>query len=146
MTKKRTLWFLISVLMLTAFVLSACAPAETLEPEAPPEEASTLQLYATGEGEQFLDVKAKSEWTGVIYAPDADVVLYANGDAYGSIVADGFEFKSGGNFHYDKALQNVDVNDQGVTFTVTRWYEGRINLAELEAIELEMDELILKGN
>ena len=27
--------------MLAAFALNACAPAETLEPEAPPEEAAT---------------------------------------------------------------------------------------------------------
>jgi hypothetical protein len=122
-----------------------CGNGSGINTEAPPQEASTLQLYATGEGEQFLDVKAKSEWTGVIYAPNADVVLYANGDAYGSIVADGFEFKSGGNFHYDKALQEVDVDDQGVSFTVTRWYEGRLNLAEME-MELGVDELMLKGN
>ena len=42
MTKKRTLWLLIAVVMLAAFALSACAPAETLEPtEAPPQESPT---------------------------------------------------------------------------------------------------------
>ena len=122
----------------------ACGNGSGINTEAPPEEASTLKLYATGEGEQFLDVKAKSEWTGVIYAPNADVVLYANGDAYGSIVADGFEFKSGGNFHYDKALQEVDVDDQGVTFSVTRWYEGRASLTELE--EAGVQELLSRSN
>jgi hypothetical protein len=106
-----------------------CSNGSGINTEAPPEEASTLQLYATGEGEQFFDVKAKSEWTGTIYAPDADVFLYANGDAYGSIVSNGFEFKSGGNFHYDKALKDVKVDDQGVSFIVTRWDESKANLA-----------------
>ena len=104
-----------------------CDNGSGINTEAPPEQASTLQLYGTGDEEQFLDVKAKSEWTGTIYAPDAEVVLYAGGDAYGSIVADSFEFKSGGNFYYDEALREVDKNDQGVSFVVTRWNEGKIN-------------------
>jgi len=41
MTKKRTIWLLIAVVLLAAFALNACAPAETLEPEAPPEEVAT---------------------------------------------------------------------------------------------------------
>jgi peptide/nickel transport system substrate-binding protein len=38
MSKKRTIWLLITSLLLAAFVLSACAPAAT---EAPPEEVAT---------------------------------------------------------------------------------------------------------
>jgi hypothetical protein len=98
--------------------------------EAPPEQAATFQLYATGEGPQDFDIKAKSEFTGVIYAPNANVDLYANGDAYGSVVADSFEFKSGGNFKYDKALKEKnDVDDEAVQFVVTRWYESPPRLA-----------------
>ena len=42
MTKKRKFWLLIAVVMLAAFALSACAPAETLEPtEAPAQESPT---------------------------------------------------------------------------------------------------------
>jgi len=97
----------------------------SINTEAPPEEAATLQIYATGEGTQDFDIKAKNKFTGVIYAPNADVVLYANGDAYGSIVADTFNFKSGGNFHYDEALRdNVSVDDEAVQFVVTRWHES----------------------
>lgn len=91
----------------------------------PPEEADTLQIYATGTGSQFFDIKAKSQFTGIIYAPDADVDLYANGDAYGSIVARDFEFKAGGNFYYDEALQKKNtVKDEGVQFAVSRWSES----------------------
>ena len=103
-----------------------CREGSGINTEAPPEEASTLQLYATGKGDQCLDVKAKSKWTGTIYAPNGDVILYANGDAYGSVVADNFEYKNGGDFHYDEALRDtVTIEDTGVSFAVQRWDEGK---------------------
>lgn len=102
-----------------------CRNGSGINTEAPPEQADTLQIYATGAGAQFFDIKAKSEFTGIIYAPDADVDLYANGDAYGSIVARDFEFKAGGNFYYDEALQKKNtVKDEAVQFVVTRWSES----------------------
>ncbi len=112
-----------------------CREGSGINTEAPPEEASTLKLYATGEKQQSFDVKAKSEWTGVIYAPNADVLLYAKGDAYGSIVADTFEFKAGGNYYYDEALREVTEEDEGVTFTITQWNESKaiVSAAEIKA-------------
>ncbi|HUV64812.1 MAG TPA: collagen-binding domain-containing protein [Sedimentisphaerales bacterium] len=101
-----------------------CANGSNINTENPPEAASTFQLYATGDDQQSFDLKAKSEFTGIIYAPNADVQLYAGGDAYGSIVANTFEFKSGGNYHYDEALRKVEADDEGVRFVVKRWYEG----------------------
>lgn len=101
-----------------------CDNNSNINTENPPEAASTFQLYATGEGQQSFNLKAKSEFTGVIYAPNANVQLYAGGDAYGSIVAKTFEFKSGGNYHYDEALRNVETDDQGAHFVVKRWHEG----------------------
>jgi len=109
--------------------------------EAPPEQAATFQLYATGTGPQDFDIKAKSEFTGVIYAPNADVDLYADGDAYGSVVADSFEFKAGGKFRYDKALQELnDVNDEAVQFVVTRWHEspGKLSVSDLKFEPIEL--------
>ena len=92
--------------------------------ENPTKDAMTLQFYGTGSGGQNLDIKAKNEWTGVIYAPNAHVDLHANGDAYGSIVASSFEFKNGSNYYYDEALREVSIEDEGVSFVVERWYEG----------------------
>jgi hypothetical protein len=92
--------------------------------ENPTKDALTIQLYGTGEGEQNFDIKAKNEWTGVIYAPNADIDLYAGGDVYGAIVANSFEFKAGGNYYYDEALRTVSLEDEGVRFVVERWYEG----------------------
>jgi hypothetical protein len=102
--------------------------------ENPTKDAMTLQLYGTGGIGQNLDIKAKNEWTGVIYAPNADVDLYANGDAYGAIVADSFEFKNGGNYYYDEALREVSMEDDGVSFVIERWYEGRPTFSPKEII------------
>ena len=103
----------------------------------PPEKAATFQLYATGEGAQNFDIKAKSEFTGVIYAPNADVDLYANGDAYGSVVANSFEFKAGGNYYYDEALREVKMDDEGVRFVVKRWHEGDYSLLTLDIEQIK---------
>ncbi len=88
-----------------------------------PKEPDHLWIYATGEDSQSFDIKAKSDWSGVVYAPNADIDLYAKGDIYGAFVADNFEFKAGGNFYYDEALRDVTVYDYGVRFTVKRWDE-----------------------
>jgi hypothetical protein len=103
----------------------SCGNGSGINTKNPPEAASTLQLYATGENQQTFDIKAKSNFTGVIYAPNANVELYAASDAYGSIVAKTFEFKAGGNYHYDEALRKVEADDEGVRFVVKRWYENK---------------------
>ncbi len=101
-----------------------CRENSGITVENPAKEAETLKLYATGEGTQNFEIKAKSEWIGAIYAPNADVDLYASGDIYGSITANNFEFKAGGNYHYDKALKKVTIDDEGVRFVIKRWQEN----------------------
>ena len=88
-----------------------------------PKDPSHLWLYATGDDSQTFDLKAKNDWSGVVYAPNADITLYAKGDIYGSFTANDFEFKAGGNFYYDEALRDVSIHDFGVRFTVKRWDE-----------------------
>lgn len=117
----------------------------SISTENPPEEATTIQIYTTGQDKQFIDIKTKSEFTGTIYAPDDDVVLYAKGDAYGSIIAKSFNYMAGGNFYFDEALRDsVDVNDEAVVFVVNRWYESEPKYApDLQPSEImpivEMD-------
>ena len=108
-----------------------CRESSGINPESSSQGASTLHVYATGEGIQTFDLKAKSQWTGVVYAPNADINLYANGDAYGAIVANNFEFKSGGNYHYDESLRNIDSDDKGVHFVIKRWEEFTPDLSTL---------------
>jgi hypothetical protein len=112
-----------------------CREGSGINIETSSKEAAIIKLFATGEDTQNFDVRANSKWTGVIYAPNADVQLYANGDAYGSVVASSFEFKAGGNYHYDEALRQVTEQDEGVTFTVTHWSEENITLSASEIKE-----------
>jgi hypothetical protein len=91
--------------------------------EGSPKVPTHIQIYATGTGVQTLELKAKSNWSGVVYAPNSNVEVKAKGDLYGSIVAESFDFKYGGNFYYDEALREVSIDDIGVRFVVNRWAE-----------------------
>lgn len=114
-----------------------CRNGSAINSENPPEAADTLQIYATGDNKQFFDIKAKSDFTGIIYAPDADVVLYAKGDAYGSIIAEDFNYMAGGNFYYDKALQKKNtVDDDAVVFVVSRWQETKLADSDFKFFEM----------
>jgi len=80
-----------------------------------------FQIYATGSGTQVLDIKAKSKIFGTIYAPQADISIYAGSEICGAIVGKSVTFKSGCTFYYDEALKDVTVFDEGVRFVVKRW-------------------------
>jgi len=84
---------------------------------------SKFKLYGTGGPGQQLNLKAKGDFFGAVYAPNADVVINAGGDIYGSFVSSNFELKSGGNFYYDEALKNVGVDDAAVRFVLKNWHE-----------------------
>ncbi len=84
---------------------------------------SKFKLYGTGGAGQELDLKAKGDFFGTVYAPNADVVINAGGDIYGSFVSSSFELKSGGNFYYDETLKNVSVDDTAVRFVLKHWSE-----------------------
>lgn len=101
-----------------------CRANSAINTEFSPEAPKTFQIYGTNETQQTFDIKAKNDWSGTIYSPNADVILYANGDFYGSTVSNNFELKAGGNYHYDEALREVSVDDVGVRFVVKRWYGG----------------------
>jgi len=119
-----------------------CRTNSVINNEIPPEDPMKFQLYGTSESTQHFDLKAKTTWSAIIYAPNADIDLYANGDFYGSVVADNFELKAGGNYHYDEALREVKVDDEGVRFVVERWYEGSPNLSisDIKAIPIQIQE------
>jgi hypothetical protein len=82
---------------------------------------ANLKLWGLNEGEQQFQLNAKSEYFGQLYAPCATVTVRAKGNLYGAFTAKSFDMKSGGNIFYDGALRNVDLNDEGVRFILTRW-------------------------
>ncbi|MHC5141053.1 MAG: DUF7305 domain-containing protein, partial [Planctomycetota bacterium] len=55
---------------------------------------NTFSLYGTGPVGQAIDIKAKGEFYGVIYAPDANLTMYSGGNIYGSFVTNNFELKN----------------------------------------------------
>ena len=81
-----------------------------------------FKLYGTGE-EQTIDLKAKGDFHGAVYAPNADVAIYSGGDIYGSFVTSSFEMKSNSNFYYDEALLDAGLDDEAVRFVVIHWSE-----------------------
>ena len=86
------------------------------------QDATSFILYGTGEDQKF-DLKAKCDWFGAIYAPDAQISIKAGANVYGAFVSADFEVMPGGAVYYDAALQNVSTTDIGVLFIVDRWYE-----------------------
>ena len=87
------------------------------------QQASNFKLFGTGPEGQKIDLKAKSEFYGVIYAPDADLTMFSGGDIYGSFVTNDFELKNPANFFYDVSLKTISVTDEGTRFVVQRWRE-----------------------
>jgi len=83
---------------------------------------SNFALYGTGDDQRF-ELKAKSDWFGVIYAPNAEITIKAGANIFGAFVSADFEMKAGGYIYYDAALQNVTTTDVGVSFVVDRWQE-----------------------
>lgn len=85
--------------------------------------ASKFKLFGTGGPGQMIDLKAKSDFYGAVYAPNASMEVKAKGDIYGSFVGMDFEMKSKSVFHYDEALSSSGIDDEGVYFTISRWRE-----------------------
>jgi hypothetical protein len=84
---------------------------------------ANLKLYGTSTGEQSLILKAKSEFLGAVYAPNATVTVMAKSDIHGSLTANNFELKNGGDFYYDEALRKVGLEDDAVRFVIIKWRE-----------------------
>jgi hypothetical protein len=83
----------------------------------------SFKLYGTGSVGQIIDIKAKGEFYGVIYAPDADLTMFSGGNIYGSFVTSNFELKNPAKFLYDASLKTISVYDEGARFVVSRWNE-----------------------
>ena len=83
---------------------------------------ANFKLYGTSQ-DQTLELKAKDNWYGCIYAPDAELSIKANSDLLGSLVAKTFDNKAKGRIRYDGALSKVKADEIGVHFIVERWYE-----------------------
>ncbi|MBA7570599.1 hypothetical protein ES708_12352 [subsurface metagenome] len=81
-------------------------------------------LYGLGNEDQTIDLKAKGEFYGAVYAPDANVVIHAKTDIYGAVVCKNFDMKNNNTvFHYDAALKQTHIDDLGLRFAINTWRE-----------------------
>jgi Tfp pilus assembly protein PilX len=88
--------------------------------------ATSFKLYGIGEDQNF-DLKAKADWYGAVYAPNADITIKAGANTYGAFIGTSFENKAGGFVMYDSALSDVSETDVAVRYVVERWFEGQAN-------------------
>jgi hypothetical protein len=86
-------------------------------------EAKNFRLYGIGGEDQKFELKAKTEWYGAVYAPDADITIKAGGDVYGSFICRNFANMNGEFVYYDAALRDAKRDDVGASFVVGRWHE-----------------------
>ena len=70
-----------------------------------------------------IDFKNSSEMYGMIYAPEADIVMHNSNKTWGAIVAKTLEFKNSGELHYDAYLRDLKPDNAPVRFVITNWHE-----------------------
>ena len=81
-----------------------------------------VKIYGLN-GCENITLKNGSDFYGVIYAPNADVVMMNSADAFGAIISKSFEQKNSATLNYDASLRDVSIDDEGVSFVVTQWLE-----------------------
>jgi hypothetical protein len=86
------------------------------------QEAKKLQIYCLDSCENMV-FKNSSDFYGVVYAPNANVIMDNSANLYGAVVARTFEQKNSAALNYDASLRDANVNDEAVRFVVTNWHE-----------------------
>jgi len=82
-----------------------------------------LQIYGL-EGCGEMDFKNSSDFYGIIYAPNADIVVHNSVDIYGSTVCKSFDMKNSGKFMYDASLRDASFSSVPTSLVVTKWHEN----------------------
>lgn len=79
---------------------------------------SQMLFFSTGDD---ITVNGGAEIRAAMYAPDAEFKLTGGGDFYGSFIANSIQDAGGSSFHYDRALENLDLGGGG--FEKVAWRE-----------------------
>jgi hypothetical protein len=85
-------------------------------------DATRFTLYGL---DSCVDIRLKNGgvFYGVVYAPNASIILDNSVGAYGSVVGQRLILKNGAIFYYDAALRDRTVHDDAVRFMIHRWTE-----------------------
>jgi len=86
------------------------------------QDTKKLQIYCLDSCEK-MQFKNSSDFYGVIYAPNADILMNNSANLYGSVIARSFNQMNSSTFNYDASLRDASVNDEAVRFVVTHWQE-----------------------
>jgi hypothetical protein len=65
-----------------------------------------LQIWGTATGTQEINFLNNGQFSGIIYAPNAEIMVTGNSDIYGSVIAKNIELTGSGSFRYDQSLAN----------------------------------------
>ncbi|MBN2456982.1 MAG: hypothetical protein JXB29_10700 [Sedimentisphaerales bacterium] len=86
-------------------------------------DSTKFTLYGTDNCVK-VDLKAKSDFYGSIYTPNADLTLFNGGDVVGAIAGcTNLVIKNSGSFYFDTRLLTVWVDDPLAYFVIERWWE-----------------------
>lgn len=80
-----------------------------------------FSIYGVNPVEQNWNVQYGGNFYGIIYAPNANVIVKNSGDIYGSIASKSFRLDNSGNVHYDMALAEEEEFFTG--YIIQRWWE-----------------------
>jgi hypothetical protein len=91
------------------------------------EDPTKLMIFGTDSFTGEMEWNSNSDFWGAVYVPNANVRFRSNSDFYGSIVGNSFDLDSNARFHYDEALEelNIDVDSEMIFFRVKSWQEKK---------------------
>ena len=97
--------------------------------EIPVPRPGNFILYGTGPIDTTVTwtVRNDGDFYGVIYAPNADLVVDAKGDIFGSISARSCDLKNSSMLHYDMTLSDPTLFPAG--YVIERWWERIVPVA-----------------
>ncbi len=84
--------------------------------------ASNLQIYSDFTGD--IDFSGGSEFSAVVYAPDANINLNGSFDVYGAFLGNVFVGVGTADIHYDEAAEDLDMVID--VYEITSWREVRL--------------------
>jgi hypothetical protein len=79
-----------------------------------------FQLFGTATTSQTINYAGSGLFSGVVYAPAAQISIVGNGAICGSVVGDSINLSGNAQFHYDESLADMGADSP---FRISKWKE-----------------------